>query len=288
MGGSPGKIQWHPGFYGAAELELHGNVTELTFQTEVELSKKPLRVDLLVIKTEPGTVVENETGRIFRGYNIIEYKSPDDDLTIDDFYKTIGYACLYKALGRTVNQFPAEEITVSLFRDTYPRELFKALKESGKEVEERYPGVYYVSNELPFKMQVVVTKQLEGHGHSAFRILSSQARMDDVKRFIEEASQYTDPGDRRNADAVLQVSISANKALYEEIRRDSGMCEALEDLMKDVIEKRVEQGVQQGAQQATLDNLRSMMRTLKLTAEQAMDALQIPPSEQPVYLKKIQ
>ncbi len=29
--------------------------------------------------------------RIFRTYNIIEYKSPDDYLSINDFYKVYGY-----------------------------------------------------------------------------------------------------------------------------------------------------------------------------------------------------
>lgn len=166
----------------------------------------------------------------------------------------------------------------------YLRELFKILEASGKTVREGYPGIYYISGRLPFEMQVVVTSQLSARGHSALRILSNHARMEDVRRFIEEVNQYTDPGDRSNADAVLQVSISANRALYDEIRRDHRMCEALENLMKDVIEEREEQATRQN----TLNNLRSMMSTLKLTAEQAMSALQIPPSEQATYLREIQ
>ncbi len=66
--------------------------------------------------------IANEIGRIFKGHNIIEYKSPDDGLTIDDFFKAAAHACLYKSLGQTVDQYPAEDITVSLFREAYPRE----------------------------------------------------------------------------------------------------------------------------------------------------------------------
>lgn len=40
---------------------------------------------------------ELNIGRIFRKYNIIEYKSPVDYLGIDDFYKVYGYLCFYKA-----------------------------------------------------------------------------------------------------------------------------------------------------------------------------------------------
>ncbi|WP_304411710.1 hypothetical protein, partial [Bacteroides acidifaciens] len=72
--------------------------------------------------------IKNEIGHIFRKFNVVEFKSPDDALSIDDYYKTIGYACLYKGLGETVNQIPANELTISIFRESYPREMFEAMK----------------------------------------------------------------------------------------------------------------------------------------------------------------
>lgn len=84
------EIQWHPGFYGAAELELISNREELEFQREYNLSKKPLQMDLLIIKKLADVQIENEIGRIFKKYNVVEYKSPEDGLTIDDYYKTMG------------------------------------------------------------------------------------------------------------------------------------------------------------------------------------------------------
>jgi hypothetical protein len=95
-----------------------------------------------------------------RTYNIIEYKSPDDKLSIDDFFKTIGYACLYKGYGEKVNVIPENELTVSVFRNAYPREMIKELKRKGHEVIEKYPGIYYVTNNLPFPAQIVVTSRL--------------------------------------------------------------------------------------------------------------------------------
>ena len=41
--------------------------------------------------------IQKNIGRIFRQYNIIEYKSPEDNLDIDDFYKVYAYACIYKS-----------------------------------------------------------------------------------------------------------------------------------------------------------------------------------------------
>jgi hypothetical protein len=174
MGDAPDKIAYHPGFYGAAELEFRKEKAKLKFYNEYTLSKEPLRIDLL-IRGEDDVPIENEVGRVFKRYNIIEYKSPDDGLTIDDFFKTIGYACLYKALGEKVNQIPEEEVTVSLFRDRYPRELFRMLRKSGRTIEEKFPGVYYISGNLQFDTQVVVMNRL-GKEHSAFRVLSNQAK----------------------------------------------------------------------------------------------------------------
>lgn len=73
------KIQWHPAFCAAAELELRLNKADLEFKREYNLSKKPLQMDLLIIEKRKNAQIQNEIGTIFRGHNVIEYKSPDDD-----------------------------------------------------------------------------------------------------------------------------------------------------------------------------------------------------------------
>ena len=92
------------------------NKADLEFKREYNLSKKPLQMDLLIIEKRKNVQIQNEIGRIFRRHNVIEYKSPDDGMTIDDFFKTLGYAYLYKGLGEKVDQIPLEELTISLFR----------------------------------------------------------------------------------------------------------------------------------------------------------------------------
>lgn len=52
------KIQWHPAFCAAAELELRSNKGDLEFKREYNLSKKTLQMDLLIIekrKSEPNS-----------------------------------------------------------------------------------------------------------------------------------------------------------------------------------------------------------------------------------------
>lgn len=239
------SIQWHPAFCAAAELELSSNRAVLDFQREYNLSKKPLQIDLLVIKKRRDACIENEIGHIFRQYNVLEYKSPGDGMTIDDFFKTIGYACIYKSLGEKTDQVPISQLTVSLFRESYPREMFRSLKEYGFEIKKRYKGIYYIER-LFIPAQIVVTGELEGRKHRSLKILSRNAIAEDVRGFIEDAQKLTGQGERANVDAVLQVSVSANNELYKEMRRSLRMCEALRQLMWDDIEAEVQKGRQEG------------------------------------------
>ena len=275
------NIQWHPGFYGAAELEFLSNKDDLEFQREFNLSKEPIRMDLLIIKKPSDIRTKNEIGHIFRKFNVVEFKSPDDAQSIDDYYKTVGYACLYKGLGETVNQIPANELTISIFRESYPREMFEEMKNLELEIKERYLAIYYISGKQAlFDTQIVVTKQLDRETHRTLRVLSKHVKEEDIRRFVEKATQMSEPGDRNNVDAVLQVSVSANKEIYEAIRRcDKVMCDALKELMKEDFE--------QTKQETLLEAIKNLMETMKCSADQAMAALKIPDADKGKYIAKL-
>ena len=287
------NIRWHLGFYGAAEIEFLANKGDLDFTREYNLGKEPLRVDLLVVRKLADSPIENEIGHIFKRHNIIEYKSPEDELSIDDFYKTVGYACLYKGLGQKVDQIPLKELSISIFREVYPQKLFQILGSLGMKIENPYPGIYYLRGwqAMP-DTQIVVTGELDGK-HRALRVLSKNAMEEDVRGFIEEASRLTEPGDRNNADAVMQASVSANRVLYEKIRRcNPAMCEALRELMKDEIEREIEEQKRQAALQAeqkakkesTIELIKNLMDSMKWTAEQAMEAMKVPVKDREQYM----
>lgn len=242
------KIKWHPGFYAGLEYELRAYRDNLEFKREYLLSKEPTKMDILVIKKRDEVVIDNVVGRIFKKHNVIEYKSPEDELSIDDLYKTIGYACLYKGYGNTVNEIEADELTVSLFRHSYPSKLMKDLSKAGSVVESPFPGVYYVSGIVNISVQIIVVRQLSEDVCNALRILTHNAKESDVKRFISESKNADLQVDKNNIDAVLQVSVSANDKLFEKIRRESSMCEALRELMKDEIDKEVGEAVEKAVE----------------------------------------
>lgn len=202
-------------------------------------------MDLLIIEKRKNVQIQNEIGTIFRGHNVIEYKSPDDGMTIDDFFKTLGYACLYKGLGEKVNQIPLEELTVSLFRASAPKQLMKQLIDYGYKIELHTSGIYYVQG-FSIPIQIVVTKELDSKNHESLKVLSRSAEKEDIQKFTELARDFSEPGDKEKADAVLQVSVAANREKYDEVRRSENMCEALRELMKEEIEQELEKARKEG------------------------------------------
>ena len=280
------KIQWHPAFYAAAELELKENIEELDLISEYHLSKEPIRIDLLIIKEENADkVMKNEIGHIMRKYNVLEYKGPGDELSIDTLYKTLGYACLYKGYGKTINEIPADELTVSLFREAYPQKLFWELERKGYVLEEKYPGIYYVSGNILFPVQIVVSSRLNRSRHSSLRILSENADIEDIRKFLEQTENMKTPRERNNIDAVLQASVSANYEIYQKVRRANGMCEALRELMKDEIEQDVARGEMRGRVEGIVDTccdlglpedaiLERLQKKLNISLQTAQEYLQ--------------
>jgi hypothetical protein len=88
------RIAWHPAFFEAIQLELEQYRDVLEFHSEYQLTSEPLRIDVLIIKKLKDIPIRKNIAAVFRQENLLEYKSPDDYLSVDDFYKVYGYACL--------------------------------------------------------------------------------------------------------------------------------------------------------------------------------------------------
>ena len=109
-----------------------------------------------------------------------------------------------------------------------------------------YDGIYYLKNFF-IPTQIVVTKELSQGRHNSFRVLSRNVDEKDIETFLKDAEGYIGKSEKSDADAVLQVSMSANYELYEKVRRDNTMCEALRRLMKDEIEEALDAAKQEGS-----------------------------------------
>ena len=123
------RLQWHAAFFAGIQIELEEEAEYLIFENEHMLGTKPMQIDVLIIKKNSERVIQKNIGQIFKKYNIIEYKSPEDYLSIDDFYKVLGYACFYKADTKKTDEIKVDDITVSFMCFRYPRELMKHFNE---------------------------------------------------------------------------------------------------------------------------------------------------------------
>ena len=225
-------IQWHPGFVTGIDLDLSKYRSGVVHEREHNLNTKPLSIDVLVRKKAGLKIEDNEIGRIFRRYNIMEYKSPDDHMDIDTYYKVTAYACLLKAYGEWVDAIKAEDVTISLFRHAKPRKLFKYFIQSGMTISNPYPGVYYVEGKVLFPIQIIVTRELDIDKHIWLVALSGKLTKQQVEKILAKASQITSERERRLADSVLQVCVAANREIVEKLKEENHMCQALREIME--------------------------------------------------------
>lgn len=264
------KIQWHPGFVAAINLELEENRADLIYEKEYNLNTKPLEIDLLVIKKDSNVQIVNEIGKLFRGHNIVEYKSPDDHLDIDSFYKAGAYGCLYKASGESVDKRPADDITISIVRDAKPEGLFRYFEEHHIKVTNPYVGIYYILDAVLFPTQIVVGRELNQKNHTWIKALSNKVQKQEMRELLERVYSLTEKFDKELADSVLEVSIRANKQIVGELRGDDSMCQALLEIMEPEINEIRKFEVQKGQILGSI----SAYRDLELSDGEIIERLQ--------------
>ena len=175
------KIQWHPGFYAAMRLDFK-KYDGLHFEEEYQLTKKPLEVDLLIIKKLVNTIIDNSLGRRFSQYNIFEYKSPGDhNFDVFALYQGVCYASYYCANEKT------RDVTLFLVTSKNNFNLIKWLRKNLKEIEidNAAPGVYDVKGSPLFKMCIVITEELDPKEYEWITKLRKNLSREQVEQNIE-------------------------------------------------------------------------------------------------------
>ena len=254
------KVQWHPAFYGAMHLEFRENKEELEFTEEVILNTMPLRVDMLVVKKKFPCEIRNEIGKLFRKYNLIEYKSPEDTLNYDVFLKGIAYTYLYKANERYVDEILLEDVTLTFIRERKPVKLFSKLREDKFIVEEKWSGIYYIIKDEYFKIQIVVSEELSWENHIWLNSLSENVSEKYITELIATTQKLKSLDDRNNADALWEVVATINKRTIQKIREDEKMCKALAEIMKPEIDEAFNNGFDDGIDSGKICVFQNMIK----------------------------
>lgn len=263
------KTQWHPAFCAAMRLELRENKADLGYEPEYTLNMKPLLIDLLVIKLEKSVIIKNEIGRIFRGHNILEYKSPLDELNIDTYFKTLAYANLYKANASTVDGIKADDITITIVRREKPVKLFEWFAVQGYEVEEAYKGIYYVKSHDFYAIQIVASRELSKAEHTWLMALTDDMKHSDAEQLVYCIHDLVQSDDREYADAVLQLAIKENQVAFGVVKDGEYMCEALMELMKPEFDAAVNAAEARSDARRLVQSVEANMRNFNIDLETA-------------------
>ena len=189
--------------------------TKLDYTMEHCLSTKPLQIDLLIIKKVKNAKIINEIGQFFKQHNVCEYKSPDDDLDIDVFFKVIAYALFYKSSGNEVNSIDISDITVTFVRKRKPVKLFDDLKRYNILFEQTSKGIYRIKWEFPCDVQILVTREMNPEEHIWLTSLSDHIEEKQARRLIKEVHTLTEKDDKEYADSVLQIAMERNKEIFD-------------------------------------------------------------------------
>ena len=260
------KIQWHPAFVAAMDLELIQNRNDLIYEKEYNLNTKPLEIDLLVIKKNSSVHIANEIGYLFKGHNVMEYKSPEDHLDIDTFYKSMAYASLYKSYGKTVDEIKADDITVSIIREKKPAGLFRYFEAHAFSVTNPYKGIYYIEGQIMFPVQVIVTGELDKKYHRWLSALSGQLQKDNIQELLDNRNRMVQKADLELVDSILEVCIGANRRVIEELKEDDRMYEVLMEIMEPKIklrEDKIRREAQNKVQEVRRESIQGTINILR-------------------------
>ena len=225
-------IDWHSAMYAALKLILRPHRFNLTMEREHLLNLMPARIDCLVVKLDAKIPIEMDVFRLFRKHNVIELKSYQDELNEDVLWYVIGQAISYKSQEEQPDEIRIDELTVTIFRSSFPRELFKKLKARGWSIEEKYHNIFYLTGHVSISVQIVIARDL-GPEYLPLQILTGRAKETDVRSFAEFRETLTEKGDRDDANAVMYACAEANRELFRKIWEDQTMQGVLREIMKD-------------------------------------------------------
>jgi len=209
------RIAWHPAFFEAIQMELEEYGQDLQFISEYPLNTEPLRIDVIIIKKHKDVVIEKNIGTIFKKVNILEYKSPEDNVAVEDLYKVCAYAYLYKVL----NPVDIREITLTFVGSRYPRELIKHIEEVRDYlVEEKSPGIYTVKGDI-VPIQIIDSRKLSAEENLWLKGLDNRLKAAEIRRVTGEIARQ---GNAARIGAYLDVVLKANKESLMEALKMSG------------------------------------------------------------------
>jgi hypothetical protein len=215
---------WHPAFLEAIKLELDEYGDMLEYTSEYQLTKEPLRIDVVIIKKRKNVSIKKNIAAIFRGNNIIEYKSPSDYISLEDFYKVYAYACLYVTSSPKKAE-SISDLTISFVESRYPQKLVEHLeKVRHYTVARSSQGVYSVKGD-PVPIQIINTRELPEEENIWLAKLDNRLDRHAARRIMREIDRLDKAAQMA---AYINALYNANFEVMEEVSKMSDMTAVLD------------------------------------------------------------
>ena len=271
-------LQWHPAFFAGIQIELAEEAEHLVFESEHTLSTKPMQIDVLIIKKHTKKKLRKNIGRIYKGHNIIEYKSPDDTLTIDDFYKVYGYACFYKADTGKTDEIKIDDLTLTFVCYHYPRKMLEHLKKNRHfSIEKKDEGLYYIVGDI-LAIQLIMVPELSEEHNLWLHSLTNKIKTHQMAEKLICA--YSGHKQEQLYESVMNIIVNSNRETFREV---DAMCDALQEILEDLMKDKIDEREQQALESKMLSQIRKKVakgKSLPVIADELEETVE---SIQPLY-----
>lgn len=256
------KLQWHPAFSAALHIELEEELEGIDIEEEHLLGSKPMQIDVLVIKKNSNKPIHKNIGQIFKKHNIIEYKSPEDYLSINDFYKVYGYACFYQSDTNKILEINLQEVTITFVSNHYPTKMMKHLLNIRKmRIIKKEQGIYYLEGDI-FCIQLLVVNELSKEENYWLQSLRNDIKT--KNEMVDLLERYEKKKNLKWYEELMDIIVRAN---WKHIKEENEMCKALEEICEEMFADKINDVRVQGIEAGEKRGIQLTKKVLKLSLE---------------------
>ena len=119
---------------------------------------------------------------------------------------------------------------------------------------------------------------------SPYRALTDKAEKADIENLIRDAGKAKDDTIREHYRVLLNLVAEKNPQYIDILKGEV----AVRDVLMEIVQDRVDERVNAKERETLAFSIRKIMKSFKVTLEQAMDALSIPQSQRQTYAALVQ
>ncbi|MDR2096478.1 MAG: hypothetical protein LBP76_13330 [Treponema sp.] len=235
------RVTWHTAFIDAIRLSLINYQDALDFDIEYQLTREPLRIDLIIIKKKQDVIIDKNIASIFKGKNIVEFKGPDHSLSVEDFHTVMAYAHLYCTPPGNADM---GDLSVSFVCSHEPRDMKAYLRDFYHyRLTEKWPGITLIEGGV-MPMQIVERNKLSAREEPWLVNLDRNLNAERVKAVLEDVQKI---GTSVSFGAYLYMVVLANAEMVREVMKMNDLA-VFEEVFKGfgIIEKYKDEGIAEG------------------------------------------